>query len=121
MTRFTASLIAAFIVIASGRLLVCDYSCFDHRRAPESSQPSCHEHASEPAPVVVTAAENECDDQPAVVTGFVAGKLTSLLKPAPAAHHTPDAPASFTTFARDGHARAPSAPPSFHRITPLRI
>jgi hypothetical protein len=121
MKRFTASLIAALIVVASGRLLVCDYSCFDHRRVLASSQPSCHEHASGRAPVVVTAVQNDCDDQPAVVTGFFAGKLTSLLKPAPAAHHTADAAALFTTFSRHGQARAPSVLPSLHRITPLRI
>ena len=121
MKRCTAPVVVALMLVASGRLLVCDYSCFDHTRAVQSSEPSCHDQAREQVPVALTASQDNCE-QPVLVADFVAGKVTSLVKPAPAVAHAVDEHARTHTLAR----RAPASPPdplslALHRNTPLRI
>lgn len=121
MTRFTALLVVALIAGASARLLVCDYSCRDHTRAHQSSQPLCHE--SEPqAGSALTAGENDCDAQPAVLDGILIGKLTSVNKPALLATHVIAARAQLLNAVAAAQPRAPSALlPTLSHTTPLRI
>jgi hypothetical protein len=121
MTRCTGSVVVALMLVASGRLLVCDYSCVGHTRAVQSSEPSCHEQAREQVPVAVTASQNSCE-QPVLVADFLAGKVTSLVKPAPAVAHAVDEHARAYTLAGRAPARAPDTlSPAFHRNPPLRI
>ena len=122
MRRLTASIVVALMLAASGRLLVCDYSCFDHTRAVQSTQPSCHEPAPDDAPFAFTAGQNDCDTQPGLAESFVAGKVTSLGKPAPAVTHAVDsAPLAYSVNCT-AHARAPgTVSRTPHRNTPLRI
>ena len=123
MIRVTASLLVVLMTAASGRLLACDYSCIEHTRAAHSSQPSCHEPEPEPSGPVFNAAQNDCVEQPALVPAYLAGKVSSLVKPAPTVPHVADVRVlSWAGFDRGAPTRvSPSHSPLLDRHTPLRI
>jgi hypothetical protein len=122
MKRFVAFFVVVLIGGASARLLVCDYACFDHARPAESSRPVCHEPKHEESSAALTAGQDDCDEQPLLVAGFLAGKITSLAKPPVLALHTVGFCALSIDIAR-------GAPPRMSlgftftasHITPLRI
>ena len=122
MIRLTASILVVMMLAASSRLLACDYSCVEHTRAEHASQPSCHEQeAEQPGPVFNTG-QNDCVEQPAIIPAYLAGKMTSLVKPAPALAHAVDSRVSLVPFARAARMSAPGHhSPVVDRITPLRI
>jgi hypothetical protein len=122
MKRFIALFVVTLMTCASVRLLVCDYSCFDHARAHESSQLACHEQAQEERGPVLIAGANACDEAPAAIAEFVIGKVTSFAKPALVGPHVvaPSAhtPAVIVGAPAYAPARLPLTP---HQTAPLRI
>jgi hypothetical protein len=122
MIRLTAVLLVVMMAAVSGRLLVCDYSCVEHTRTAHASQPACHEQEAEPTGPVFNTGQNDCVEQPVVVPAYLAGKTTTLVKPAPALAHAADARISPVPFARATRMRAPRhSSPVVDRTTPLRI
>jgi hypothetical protein len=121
MIRLTASLLVVMMAAASGRLLACDYSCLEHTRTTDAAQPSCHEQEAEQTGPVFNTGQNDCLEQPALVPAYLAGKTTSLVKPAPLPHAV-DSPVSLLPFARPARTGARGhRSPVVDRITPLRI
>ena len=106
---------------ASGRLLVCDYSCFDHTRVA-SSQPACHEQAADQTGPALGAAQNDCRDRSLADPGFVIGKVTSLVKPVLTATTVAGLPALSTAAVRIVHrSHFEHCAFALSRFAPLRI
>jgi hypothetical protein len=122
MKRITALLLVFLVAGASGRLLLCDYSCGDHARGHASSQPICHE--TEPAQdgPALSAGQNSCDAQPPAITDVLVGKITSLSKPALVSAHVETTRTLLISTAASAQPRARrSVLLASNHTTPLRI